>query len=150
MNEQANFHEEKDDSKENLFVACFNANAYVSKGVWYLDCGCSNHMIGNLSYFVDVDESYESEVTMGNNNKVEVCGIDTVVVISKNGKKLTQVVMCAPGVTHNLLSLGQLMKKGYCAIFDDENCMTYDKKNGSPVYIEKMTANKISYQVFNN
>ena len=51
--------------------------------------------------------------------------------------------MYAPGVTHNLLSLGQLMKNGYYAIFYDENSMIYDKKNGIPIYTVKMTANKM-------
>ena len=50
----------------------------MGEGVWYLDSGCSNHMTGNLSYFVDINESYKSEVTMSNNNKVEVCGIGTL------------------------------------------------------------------------
>ena len=58
----------------------------MSEGVRYLDSGCNNHMTRNLSYFVDIDESYKYTVTLGNINKVEVCGIGTIAVISK--KKL--------------------------------------------------------------
>lgn len=47
------------------------------------------------------------------------------------------------GLAENLLSLGQLMKKGYYAIFDNEECMIYEKKSMKLVLSVKITENKM-------
>ncbi|XP_058106920.1 uncharacterized protein LOC131250654 [Magnolia sinica] len=82
--EQANFHEEKEDAKDEtedkLFLSCL---AKMNDEVWYLDSGCSNHMTGNKNYFVEIDESVKPQVTMGDNNQVKVHGIGTIVVATR-------------------------------------------------------------------
>ena len=48
--------------------------------------------------------------------------------MTKSEKKFIHDVIYVPGLAQNLLSLGQLMKKGYYAVFDNEDCIIYDKR----------------------
>ncbi|XP_048232873.1 uncharacterized protein LOC125370626 [Ricinus communis] len=143
VKDQANFHEEKNNASDNLFVAYLAANVAMSSEVWYLDSGCNNHITGNKNYFMDLDESKKSRVTLGNNSQVQVCGIGTVAVDCKSGRKYIHNVMYIASLANNLLSLGQLLKKDYYAIFDNEECMIYDKRSRELVHSVKMFENKI-------
>ena len=40
--------------------------------VWYLDSRCSNHMSSNKEFFSKLDDGYRSNITLGNNNTVDV------------------------------------------------------------------------------
>ena len=40
--------------------------------IWYLDLGCNNHMSGNLNLFSSLDNSVQTDVTLGNNVQVIV------------------------------------------------------------------------------
>jgi len=58
-------------SQSNLFLAC-NMAEEKSEDLWFLDSGCSNHMTGNLAMFSMLDESVQSQVTLGTDSKVSV------------------------------------------------------------------------------
>ena len=45
-----------------------------SEDLWFLDFGCSNHMTGNIAMFSMLDESVQSQVTLGTDSKVSVMG----------------------------------------------------------------------------
>lgn len=145
--EQANFLEEKgkgiDEIEDKLFVTCPDTNIQPNDDMWYLDSGCSNHMTGHINFFVDIDELVKPNFRLGNNNQVQVHGLGTIVIDSKYGKKCIFDVMYVPGLAQNLLSLGQLMKKSYYAIFYNEECMIYEKKSRKLVLSVKMTENKM-------
>lgn len=40
--------------------------------MWYLDIGCSNHMMGDKDIFIDIDPSFDSKVRLENEEYVEV------------------------------------------------------------------------------
>ena len=54
-------------------------------GIWYLDLGCINHMTGNLNLFSSLDNSIQTDVTLGNNVQVNVLGKCTVDILTKQG-----------------------------------------------------------------
>ena len=62
-------------------------------GIWYLDSGCSNHMTGNLNLFLSLDNSVQTDVTLGNNVQVIVLGKGTVGILTKQGES-----KCIPDV----------------------------------------------------
>lgn len=126
-----------------MFVAHLTTNVVAPFEVWYLDSGCSNHMTGNKNYFVELDKSKKSRVMLGNNSQVQACGVGTVAVECKSGRKFIHDVMYIPSLANNLLSLGQLLKKGYYAIFDNEECLIYDKRSRELVHLVKMSENKM-------
>ncbi|XP_058185851.1 uncharacterized protein LOC131303080 [Rhododendron vialii] len=63
-NLQAKFSKEKN-GEGNLFYDCQVASEYKNE-VWYLDSGCSNHMTGDQSIFLNMDTLAGSQVKMGN------------------------------------------------------------------------------------
>ena len=44
----------------------------ADQGVWVVDSGCSNHMIGCKEFFSTLDENFCTPVCLGNNAKVQV------------------------------------------------------------------------------
>ena len=130
-NKESNFMQEKDQTQDEkdqtqdegiLFLAC-SVQEPNSLDVWYLDSGCSNHMTGNRNAFATLDESLQSEVRMDEDNKLLVKGSGDILVHTKNGDiKHMANVFYVPGLKHNLLSVGQLLKKGYNIQFKKDLC----------------------------
>ena len=50
--------------------------------IWHLDLGCNNHMIGNLNLFSSLDNSVQTDVTLGNNVQVTVLGKGIVGILT--------------------------------------------------------------------
>ena len=48
------------------------------KKPWYLDIGCSRHMIGDESLFQKLDRNRGGSVTFGDNSKWAIQGIGTI------------------------------------------------------------------------
>ena len=61
--EESNFIE-NNNSNDQLFYTCLNAQE-EQNDTWYIDSGCSNHMIGNKNFFVTLDENIKSQITLG-------------------------------------------------------------------------------------
>ena len=75
--------------------------------IWYLDLGCSNHMTSNLNLFSNLDNSVQTDVTLGNNVQVIVFGKCNVNIFTKLGEhKYMLDVYHVEGLKHNLLSIG--------------------------------------------
>ena len=76
---QANYVEHEEEKDVKLFMA-YEKNATAHNNIWYLDSGCSNHMSGAKSSFKELDEAFKSEVTLGDDNQVQVDGKGTVAI----------------------------------------------------------------------
>ncbi|XP_049936006.1 retrovirus-related Pol polyprotein from transposon TNT 1-94 [Nymphaea colorata] len=136
--QQASFVEEN----ENLFLTTMDANSCKSE-VWFVDSGCSNHMTGNKSFFKDIDETIQLDVWLGDNNRISVKGKGTAIIKSETGmEKFINDVYYVPGLAQNLLSVGQLVQKGYTLLFENDAC---EIKNKSGVVLAKvnMVRNKM-------
>lgn len=124
--EEANFLENKESLDHTLYSAL---SSQESRDVWYVDSGCSNHMTKNKSCFVQLDETIKSKVTLGDGNVQTIEGKGTIAVKTQNGsQKYIHDVFYVPGLTQNLLSVGQLIHKNYKVIFDDDKCNIIDKR----------------------
>ena len=100
-----------------------------SDNIWYLDSGCSNHMTGDRKNFVQLNDNVSSQVKLrdGKLQNVERKGV--IAVYTKGGnKRLIFDVLYVPGLTQNLLSVGQLLQKDYALKFDNGECIIIDKK----------------------
>ena len=68
-------------------------------------------MNGNLNLFSNLDNSIQTNVTLGNNFQVTILGKGTVGILTKQGeKKYMRDVYHAEGLKQNLLSTGQLIQ----------------------------------------
>ena len=114
-------------------------------GIWYLDSGCSNHMTSNLNFFSSLDNSVKTDVTLGNNVQVTVLGKDTVDILTKQGEsKYIPDIYHVEGLKHNILSIGQLLQKGYRVYMEDEHCVIKDKRPSDQLIAKvPMTRNRL-------
>lgn len=81
--------------------------------------------------FTSLDETFRLEVRLGDKKKIAVTGKGTVKIHTRdNGYKLLDDVYYSPKLEYNLLSVGQLMKKGYAILFDDDECAIISKETG--------------------
>ncbi|XP_004496824.1 uncharacterized protein [Cicer arietinum] len=82
--------------------------------VWFLDTGCSNHMTSHKEWLVDIDKSRKSKIRFVDYRTLEAEGAGNMVIKRRNGKTLMiENVLYVPGMKSNLLSIGQLIQKGF-------------------------------------
>ena len=72
------------------------------KKPWYLDNGCSRHMINDESLFQELDWNRSESVTFGDNFKGAIQRIRT---IGNNFQTQIKHVLYIEGLKHNLLSI---------------------------------------------
>src|SRR4051812_12693048 len=116
---------------------------------WYLDSGCSRHMTGRRSMFLDVVLKYAGEVKFGGNQKGKIIGSGTI--STGNSPSITNVLL-VDGLAHNLLSTSQLSDNGYDIIFDQKSLKAVSQKDGSILFTGKRKNNiyKIDLQDLKN
>lgn len=105
-----------------MFLAC-NVAQEGQTNVWFLDSIWSNHIIGNLEMFSSLDESEKFDLTLNNDNNVEVEGKGNINIITKKGeKKHISNVYFVPSLKHNLISIEKLVQQGYRVSFKNTLC----------------------------
>ncbi|KAJ8635046.1 hypothetical protein MRB53_009313 [Persea americana] len=97
-----------------------------SKESWLIDSGCTSHMTYNQELFKELDKTAISKVKIGNGAYLAVKGKGTVAIEGHTGLKLISNVLYVPNINQNLLSVGQLLEKGYKVLFDDNYCLITD------------------------
>ncbi|KAL0364509.1 UNVERIFIED_CONTAM: hypothetical protein Sangu_0548500 [Sesamum angustifolium] len=108
-NHQANCIEENN-SSDQLFYTC-NSVAETGEATWYIDSAASNHMTYNKGAFQTLDESFKTNVKLGDNHIVKVEGKGSVAINTKKGTRIINDVMYIPNLRTNLFSVGQMMRK---------------------------------------
>ncbi|XP_031259269.1 uncharacterized protein LOC116117370 [Pistacia vera] len=100
--------------------------------------GCTNHMIANLEDFVNLDKSYHSKVKVGNGEFVAVKGRGDIAVQTKSVIKLIPNVLYVPSLSHNLLSVRQMMERKYALHFQDQFCTILDSERNELMKVRMM------------
>ena len=92
-----------------------NSQSKIEKtNMWYLDSGCSNHMTGNKNWFTKLDESIKRVITFADGRHIDSGGKGDISIARKDGGKATITeVLYVPSMTSNLISVGQLLAKGF-------------------------------------
>ncbi|KAG8485239.1 hypothetical protein CXB51_021138 [Gossypium anomalum] len=116
------------DSEEQVFaVSCLATKGKVKKG-WLLDSGCTNHMSPDVTIFKTLDRSYKTRVKIGDGHCIQAEGIGDVIICTPSGNKLIPNVLFVPEIDRNLLSIAQLLEKGYTVVFKGKECqISYQK-----------------------
>jgi predicted aspartyl protease len=119
-------HEEKENlvaqqpEEEQLFVASCFSTSNDSSDFWLIDSGCSNHMTNNQELFKKLDKTVIYKVKIENGDYIVVKGKLIVAINSLSGLKCISDVLYVPDIDQNLLSVGQLLEKGFKVIFEDK------------------------------
>lgn len=109
---------------------------------WYLDSGCSNHMCGDKGWFSMLDESFRCSVKLGNNSLMSVVGKGNVNLLLNGRSHVISDVYLVPELTSNLVSLGQLVHKGFEILLQNQMCKIYHSDFGLIMH-SQMTENKL-------
>ena len=98
----------------------------VDEDVWVLDTGASNHMTGRREALASLDTSVGGTVRFGDGSLVEIEGIGSVMLQSKQGHKVLTEVYLIPKLKSNIISLGQLEEGGCKVVIEDGYCDVFD------------------------
>ena len=96
-------------------------------------------MTNDLNLFKKLDKTIVSKVKIGNGDFISVKGKGTVAIESLTGLKYISDVLYVPDIDQNLLSVAQLVEKGFKVIFEENWCLIKDAK-GKDVFRVKMRA----------
>ncbi|GMI78607.1 hypothetical protein HRI_001530000 [Hibiscus trionum] len=116
------------EEEDQLFVAtCFVSSE--SNESWLIDSGCTNHMTHDKELFRDLKPTNITKIRIGNGEYISVKGKGTVAITSCSGTKLIHDVLFVPKIQQNLLSVGQLIERGFKVVFEDKYCLIKDAAN---------------------
>ncbi|XP_050888533.1 uncharacterized protein LOC127093634 [Lathyrus oleraceus] len=109
---------------------------------WYLDSGCSTHMTGRKDWFVQINQAAKSKVKFADDTTLSVEGVGDVLIGKRNGgHSRIKDVLYIPGIKCNLLSIGQLLERGYKIRLEDKILRVLDS-NGVLILKALMAANR--------
>ncbi|XP_020271909.1 cingulin-like [Asparagus officinalis] len=105
--------------------------------MWYLDTGASNHMCGHKHLFVEMQKIEDGHVLFGDASKVRVKGRGKICFLQKDNKEGSiENVYYVPDLKSNILSMGQLLEKGYSVFMKDRMLHLKDKKDRLLAHVE--------------
>jgi hypothetical protein len=87
---------------------------------WYIDSGCSKHMMGDKGKFLSLSERKSGSITFGNGAPGEIKGKGMVSLSNLKGK--SQDVLLVNGLKHNLLSVIEMCDRGCEVFFTSKEC----------------------------
>ena len=93
--------------------------------LWYLDSGCSRHMIGDKKLFKSLKEKVGNYVTFGDGSHAQVLGKGTVEI---PGLPLLRDVLYIKGLKANLLSITQICDEDFLVQFSKKGCVIIDEE----------------------
>ncbi|XP_040942089.1 uncharacterized protein [Gossypium hirsutum] len=127
--------EENSDQEEQVFaVSCSVAKGKAIKG-WLIDSGCTNHMTSNAGIFKSIDRSFKTRVKGGNGHFIKPEYKGDVLINTPTGTKLVTNVLFVSDIDRNLLSIAQLLEKGYSVVFKGKECLTSDPSGSKLVSV---------------
>ncbi|GJU55413.1 retrovirus-related pol polyprotein from transposon TNT 1-94 [Tanacetum coccineum] len=99
-----------------------SSNCDIRKPIWYLDSGCSRHMIGVKSYLHKYEEQPGPKVVFGDDSTNVTEGYGS---IKCNGIVFTKVAF-VNGLKYNLISISQLCDDKYIVQFDEKKGIIFN------------------------
>ncbi|GAU12596.1 hypothetical protein TSUD_132060 [Trifolium subterraneum] len=117
---------------------------------WYLDTCCSNHMTSNKEWLVNYDSSKKSTIQFADSRTVKSEGIGDMLIKGKDGNQvLITGVMYVPDLPSNILSIEQLVEKGFTVSLGNNQMEVYNVGN-KMVFCASLSQSRIVQVKFEN
>ncbi|CAH9057264.1 unnamed protein product [Cuscuta europaea] len=130
-------HEDDDGDEEGVLLLAHKEGSLTDDATWYLDTGASNHMSGYKHLFTELKEAEGGNVSFGDTSKVVIKGRGKVKFLQKNGQEGTiENVLYVPSMKTNIISMGQLMEKGYSADLSGRYLHLKDRRGRAVARVE--------------
>eukprot|EP00257_Ricinus_communis_P023794 XP_015583876.1 uncharacterized protein LOC107262450 [Ricinus communis] len=97
---------------EQMFVASWFTTSSSTES-WLIDSGCTNHLSYDRELFKELHPTAVSKVIIENGAHVGAKGKGTVAIKGHTGLKFISDVLYVLEINQNLLSVAQLLEKGY-------------------------------------
>jgi hypothetical protein len=134
--ENVKFWKKKESNKCGLVLS-----AQRKMNPWYIDSGCSKHMMGDKGKFLSLSERKLGNVTFGNDARGKIKGKGMVIL--SNGKGKAQDVLLVDGLKHNLLSVSQMCDRICEVVFTSKDCKIKSVNSGQVVAKGIRTENNV-------
>jgi hypothetical protein len=108
---------------------------------WYIDSGCSKHMMGDKGRFLSLSENKSGNITFGNDAPGKIKGKGMVSL--SNGRGKAQYVLLVDGMKHNLLSVSQMCDRGCEVVLTSKDCKIKSVNSGQVVAKGIRTKNNV-------
>ncbi|CAN1122661.1 Retrovirus-related Pol polyprotein from transposon TNT 1-94, partial [Linum perenne] len=141
--EEAKVADQEEEEEDHLLVASCYASQMSSKA-WLIDSGCTNHMTFNKDLFKDLIPTTQLRVKIGDGTYLPVKGKGAIELVTTRGSKQITDVLYVPDLDQNLLSVTQLLAKGYRVFFEEKLCHVYDG-TGKEVLCVEMRGKSFSF-----
>lgn len=142
QNEAAQIADEEE--VDQMFVASCFLTTSSSEG-WLIDSGRTNYMTFDKTIFEELRPSNVKKTRIGNRGYLFAKEIGTIVITTSSGTKTIADVLYVPEIDQNLLSVGQLLEKGFKVSFENFNCYIF-YTSGKEVLKVKMKGKSFAYE----
>ncbi|XP_075081543.1 uncharacterized protein LOC142166355 [Nicotiana tabacum] len=100
-----------EEEKDHLFVATVLSTKKYD--FWLIDSGCTNHKTYGKNLFKEFTSMENKKIRIRNGNYILAKGKGIIAISTNSGTKKISDVLYVPGIDQNLLSVGQLIEKGF-------------------------------------
>ncbi|RDX79370.1 hypothetical protein CR513_40214, partial [Mucuna pruriens] len=111
---------------------------------WLIDSDYTNHMTYDRELFKCLDNTEVKQVRIENGEQIPVKGKGSIAITSHIGTKTLFNVLYVLEINQNLLSVGQLLEKGFKVIFEDKSCIIKGP-TGLEMFKVKMKSKSFSF-----
>jgi len=111
---------------QQMIVSAFSALGFSGKSSssWYFDLGASNHMTSNAQFLTNTKKYFGNlKIHTADGNQLPITSTGDI------SSSLTNVFV-SPGLTSNLLSVGQLVENDCQVQFSQSGCLVQDQQSG--------------------
>jgi len=92
---------------------------------WVVDSGADKHYCIDSSMFAKYQKVRDLEVTVANNDKVQVHGTGHVPIQVPEGNRVIQNATYVPDLSNNLLSVPAIVDKDLVVVFSKDHCQVF-------------------------
>ncbi|XP_050876061.1 uncharacterized protein LOC127079729 [Lathyrus oleraceus] len=112
---------------ENVLLMVSESNGGYLVDWWYMDIGFSNNLTGNKKWIIDFDSRKRTKIIYVDDKYLNTEGMGNLKVRVKHGKTvLIKDVWYVPSMKSNLMSVRQLIEKGFSITMKDNLLKLYD------------------------